>query len=110
MNVKVSHFFCAAALLLMAGGVAQAGDLDDGISKYSDDSISANDNLGDPDRNVKFIIMKAKSQAAIRGKQGPDGGGDVNMNSVVMGAGSNVKGDIYIIDQGKGGDTLVAGD
>jgi len=40
-------------------------------------------------------------------KKGEKATGDGNMNSVVMGAGSNVKGDIYIIDQSKGDKTQV---
>jgi hypothetical protein len=31
------------------------------------------------------------------------------MNSVVMGAGSNVRGDIYIIDESKGNKSIVTG-
>ncbi len=107
MNTKLRYLLFAALFFMLSGSVVYAGDLDDGISKYSDDSISANDNLGDPDKNVKYIIMRAKSQAAMGNKKGQGATGDGNMNSVVMGAGSNVKGDIYIIDQSKGDKTQV---
>jgi hypothetical protein len=55
--------------------------------------------------------MNAKSKAAMlkgnKDKQGQNSG-NANMNSVVLGAGSKVKGDIYIIDQSKGPKTNIA--
>ena len=83
---------------------AAGGDLDDGISKFTDESITKDDNLGQPDKNIKYIITKAKSQAAVGEKKG-DGSG--NMNSVIVGPGSNIKGDIIILDQSKGDKTQV---
>ena len=85
-----------------------ADDFDDGISKSTDDAIAGDDELGKASKNIKFIIETAKSQANISqknsGKSNSTTGkttGDNNQNSVVMGAGSNVHGDIYIIDEGK---------
>ncbi len=100
-----------AYLLIGIGRIpAKASDLDDGISKYTDESISADDEMGKPDKNIKFIIENSKSQAKVAEKS--TGGsnntttgsnsGDNNRNSVVMGAGSNVHGDIIIIDESKG--------
>lgn len=110
--------FLSFLLLIIAGSpiMVAAGDLDDGISKYTDDGIASYDELGKADKNIKFIVMTAKAKAATRQKQnGGDGsdfstsdGGDANMNSVVMGPGSNVRGDIIIIDQSKGDRTQVA--
>ncbi len=112
----VSLFTC-----LFFTGAAAAGDLDDGISKYTDDGIGKYDDLGKDQPNIKYVIQSAKSQANVRKKaaergieQGGNssgstsGSGDNNMNSVVMGAGSVVRGDIYIIDQSKGDKTQVA--
>lgn len=86
----------------------RADDFDDGISKSTDDGVAADDELGKASKNIKFIIETAKSQAKISekssGKSNSKTGkttGDNNQNSVVMGAGSNVHGDIYIIDDGK---------
>jgi len=84
----------------------RADDFDDGISKSTDDAISADDELGKASKNIKFIIEKSKSQAKVAEKGSGSGKsktktGDSNENSVVMGAGSNVHGDIIIIDQGK---------
>lgn len=91
--------------------VIRASDLDDGISKSLDDSISKDDELGQKDRNINFIKSKAKSNAAVRAKNGTDqqGGksGDGNMNSVVLGPGGNVRGDVIIIDQSRGDKTQV---
>jgi hypothetical protein len=90
-----------------------AGDLDDGISKFTDDGISKYDDLGKTDKNIKFIVMNAmsKANAMKKGKDDPDTykkKGDANMNSVVLGVGSRVSGDIIIIDKSKGPKTNVA--
>ena len=91
--------------------MAQASDLDDGISKFTDDGIEKDDEMGKPDVNIKFIVMNAKAKAMTKkgdkDKVGSDSGSS-NMNSVVLGAGSKVKGDIYIIDQSKGPKTNIS--
>jgi len=91
--------------------IALASDLDDGISKFTDDGIEKADELGKADQNIKFIVMNAKSKAMVK-KGDKDkvsqNSGDANMNSVVLGAGSKVKGDIYIIDQSKGPKTNIS--
>lgn len=92
-------------------------DLDDGISSHTDDGIKKWDQLGQKDRNITFIKMNARSKAMVMKKSGEglvgsnasgSGSGAANMNSVVMGAGSTVRGDIIIIDDSKGDKTLVA--
>ena len=90
---------------------AVGGDLDDGISKFTDDGISKYDDMGKADKNIKFIVLNAKSKAAmLKGDKDKTGqnSGNANMNSVVLGAGSNIRGDIYIIDQSKGPKTNIA--
>lgn len=106
-----------AVIALLATAItsvpALAGDLDDGISKFTDGSISKEDELGQIDHNIKFIKMNAKSKAAMStngvvsqgGVVGPGGSG--NMNSVIVGPGSNFRGDIIIIDESKGDKTQV---
>lgn len=92
-----------------------AGDLDDGISKYTDDSIAKNDELGTADININFIKMDAKSRAKVRARKGEDAaedGGNIDagggmqgvgaLNSVILGAGGTIKGDVIIIDESKG--------
>jgi len=100
--------FIAMTGLAMAEGSA---DLDDGISKFTEEGIEKDDEMGKPDQNIKFIVMNAKSKAMTmkdsKDKIGSNSG-DANMNSVVLGAGSKVSGDIYIIDQGKGPKTNVS--
>ncbi len=103
---------------------SMAGDLDDGISTYLDDSIKAADQLGDPDINFAFIEMRAKSRVSsivspgvvspsydtlVPGTTiGPSGGEYMgNINSVVLQPGSTVNGDIVIIDQSSSNKTLV---
>nr|MBF0221985.1 hypothetical protein [Desulfobulbaceae bacterium] len=100
----LTPFIAACFMLSLSPLASLAGDLDDGISKYTDDSVEATDKLGDPDKNIKYIITKAKSQAAA-GESGAEGGG--NMNSVVVGPGTNIRGDVIILDQSKGDKTQV---
>ena len=94
-------------------GTSIADDLDDGISKHTDDSISSYDDLGKPDRNINFLKLNAKSHAEVQKEgsgstdQGSKQTGSGNMNSVVMGAGGTIRGDIYIIDESKGDKTVV---
>jgi hypothetical protein len=118
------------ALIFSAPGTGLADDLDDGISKATDDALSKDDELGQADKNINFIKLKAKSQAQVRSKDGTggvdqkngqggtaQGGGQAgaqksgpasgNMNSVLVGPGGSVRGDIIIIDESKGNKTQV---
>ncbi len=99
---------------MMGASVCLAGgDLDDGISSYTEDGINQYDNLGETDPNVKYIILKAKTKATMQNKDGAGGDGQTdsaNINSVVLGAGGTVHGDIIIIDQSKGDKTQVVDD
>lgn len=100
--------------VLFSATVTLAGDLDDGMP--IDDNINSYDSMGKTDQNINFIKLKARSQAkqrqrlvekgVISGDSGSGKGGGA-MNSVVMGAGSNVRGDIIIIDESKGDKTQV---
>ena len=108
-------FVVTLIALFLSAAIASwvtAGDLDDGISKFTDDGIGKYDEMGKAGKNITFIVMNAQSKADMlkdgKDKTGSDEGGDANMNSVVLGAGSLVKGDIYIIDKSKGPKTNVA--
>ncbi|MEN8136700.1 MAG: hypothetical protein ABFS18_14385 [Thermodesulfobacteriota bacterium] len=97
-----------SALLFFGNNIVFAGDLDDGISKFTDDSVSSYDEMGKADKNIKFIIMNSKSRAKVAEKSGGAGStrtgkttGDNNRNSVVMGAGSKILGDVIIVDESK---------
>ena len=112
MKTKQVFFLMSLFSFIAMGGVdlAQGSDLDDGISKFTDDGIEKDDEMGKADLNIKFIVMDAKAKAMTmkgdKDKVGSTGG--ANMNSVVMGAGSNIKGNVYIIDQSKGPKTNVS--
>ncbi len=104
----IISFTLLAVFLILGHTIVFAGDLDDGISKFSDDSISSYDNMGKADKNIKFIIMNSKSRAKVAEKAGGGGStttgkttGDNNRNSVVMGAGSKILGDVIIVDESK---------
>ncbi|GEM_PF-633650 len=100
-----------------------AGDLDDKIGKYTDDDIQSDHEMGEISPNIKFKKMDAKSKAKVRqkkkkGDQSNDsssssksGSGKTdasgNMNSVVLGPGGSVKGDIIIIDESRGSKTQI---
>lgn len=108
--IFLMSFFSFTAMSGVAMGEGSA-DLDDGISKFTDDGIEKYDELGKPDQNIKFIVMNAKSKAnVIKGNKDNVSGKNegANMNSVVLGAGSKVKGDIYIIDQSRGPKTNIS--
>ncbi len=101
---------CGLSLLIFAVD-GRASDLDDGISKFTDDGMDKEDELGKADQNIKFIVLNAKSKAAVRKgdkEQIGQDSGPATMNSVILGAGSKVKGDIYIIDQSKGPKTNIS--
>lgn len=113
--MKNNYGFILLAFLLLSlfsGGTSSASDLDDGISKHLDDSVAKDDELGQRDRNVSFIRGNAKSQADVRARSGSEQGlsgqtGTGNMNSVVLGPGGSVRGDIIIIDESRGPKTQV---
>ena len=112
----MKSIFIGLVILSLTGlsATVLAGDLDDDISTFTDESISKDDELGKADKNIKFIVLNAKSKAAsAKGTSAVIGGsdsGDANLNSVLLGAGSNVHGDIIIIDQSKGDKVNVATD
>jgi len=90
--------------------VVFASDLDDGISKYTDDRITKYDDLGKKIPNKAFITVKAKSKghkkgakSFVSGKGGNGGVGNVN-----IGAGTVVKGDIIVVQTIKDA-TVVSG-
>jgi hypothetical protein len=78
------------AILFSVSLCRAESDLEDKISKYKDDAIGQWDELGDDSVNISFIIVKALGRINMNGNK------DVNINSVVVGPGSNV-GDIYNI-------------
>jgi len=99
--------------------VSFAGDLDDKIGSYTDDSISSGDKLGGEGINVKFTKLNAKSKAKGQENQaikegtsslaGGKKGSSSSINSVDVGVGSTVRGNIIIIDESKGKKTAIAG-
>ena len=102
------YLVLVSVFLISGSNLVFAGDLDDGISKFTDCSISSYDELGKADKNIKFIIMNSKSRAKVAEKAGGGGStttgkttGDNNRNSVVMGAGSKILGDVIIVDESK---------
>ncbi len=112
------RFFLINILIGLCLGItitmAQAGDLDDGISKYTDDSISKYDNLGRIDKNIKYTKMRAIGRAKMEELRAKDSSsktakdsGQANMNSVILGAGGVIRGDVIIIDESKGPKTQI---
>lgn len=78
-------------VISMSGlNISYGGDLDDGISRFTDESINADDSLGKPDININFIVLDAMSKWRRKGKEdnkriaGLNGSGDSNENSVVV--------------------------
>ncbi len=93
------------SITFFANDICLGTDFDDGIS--IDDNIS--DSLSSPTQNLRFIIRNAKRKANVSEsrswrKTNEKSG---SLNSVVVGPGSDVNGDIIIIDESKGDKTLV---
>jgi len=85
----------------ISGHPANAGDLDDGISTYQDESIDDDSKMGDADININFIVLDAISSAKMKKDDENvninDGSGDSNKNSVVCEVGAEC-GSIINID------------
>ena len=82
---------------LIFESLAVAGDLDDGISTYTDESIAADDESLKTDKNISFIIQQAQAQAEMASKNKDKDSnlknfknkkGDNNQNSIVVGPGA----------------------
>ncbi|MDY0190934.1 MAG: hypothetical protein RBR22_09400 [Desulfuromonas sp.] len=112
--MRIGMLISVVLCLLLGVTSVLAGDLDDGISKFTDDNITKWDDLGKKDRNVTFIKLNARSQASVRSKNGNASGtsgisdGSANMNSVILGAGGTIRGDVIIIDDSSGDKTQIA--
>lgn len=103
MNVIKLLMILSAIILTVevTSVVALAGDLDDGISTYKDESIEDDGELGDADININFIVLDAISSAKMKKDDKNininDGSGDSNKNSVVCEVGAEC-GSIINID------------
>jgi hypothetical protein len=84
----------AAVTFLSGGNFALGSDLDDGISKFSDESIGGDAKMGKAETNINFIVLESMAEAKQRQKTGDqnanfnDGSGDNNQNSVVCEVGA----------------------
>ncbi len=110
-NIFLFIVLVSCQILVSTWGICS--DLDDGISSYREDSVTKYDDLGKKDWNITYIKMNAKSRAMVNKKSGKKvvstgKNQNASMNSVVMGPGSTVKGDVIIIDESKGDKTLVS--
>jgi hypothetical protein len=83
----------------------QADDLDDGIEV--DDSIERYSNIGNQtDLNFSYLAQRSRSRVTagvsgiVRSREGV-------LNSVILEPGSQVYGDIIIIDQSQGDKTII---
>jgi hypothetical protein len=108
--MRVLIFLAVLALAVsLSRGLCLADDLDDNIAAKpaTDDPISKDDEIGQADHNIKYIKTRIKAGGVSGVQTGKTGDG--NMNSVVLGAGSNVRGDIIIIDDSRGNKNQIVG-
>lgn len=94
-NLVRFKLLCIAIIIVVSTIVSSQyclaeSDLEDDISKYTDDPISKWDELGKESVNINFIISEAIGRVDITDEE------DVIQNSVIVGPGANV-GDIYNI-------------
>ncbi len=101
ISVKILTFTAIFALSMLPGALAWADDFDDGMAIGED--IAADDQISKPDKNIRFIIMKAKSQQgqASSGVTTTSEDGDVVQGGAIVKPGAEVKGDIIVIYDGK---------
>jgi hypothetical protein len=82
-------------------------DIDDGID--IDDSITDYHELGKMQKNISYIVLNSISKSYTSMSSDDvvidDANGtakNISVNSVIVGSGSNIHGDIIIIDQSQG--------
>jgi len=80
---------------IICSELTYAEDLDDGMGKYTSESIAKDDEALEPDQNEAFIVVGASSG----GSQSKDKDGvlDKNENSIIVGPGANISGDLIIV-------------
>ncbi len=118
-HIKSLLFF--SLLISVQPCFAWGSDFDDGIAKYKDDPITEYDELGKKDRNISYIKARARSKARVQTKAATrqnrelltkgDGSAVSNgtgINSVLIGPGGTVHGDIIIIDESHGDKTSIS--
>ena len=98
----IMAIICLFVVSMTYVSTCPGGDLDDGISKYTDGSISKADEIGKLDLNINFIILNAMTKAKKNQKNDKDGKsitntGETNENSIVVGPGTVINGDIINI-------------
>ncbi len=121
-SVKSLLFF--SLLILIQPFSVWGSDFDDGIAEYKDDPIAEYDELGKKDRNISYIKAETKSRARVKTRaatrrnrdllaKGDDPGDSATshgtgINSVLIGPGGTVQGDIIIIDESHGDKTSIS--
>jgi hypothetical protein len=91
--------------VVFASSWCLADDQDDGIEM--DDNIRQYHEIGNrPDLNFAYLSQRARSRAAT-GAGEAKYAKDSTLNSVILEAGSQLNGDIIIIDQSKGDKTII---
>ncbi len=102
---------CLLVVLTICVSTCLGSDLDDGISKYTDDNISKADEIGKLDINISFIILDAMAKSKKNRKDDENGkngkaskggaSGDIYENSIIIGPGAVITGDIINIVRSK---------
>jgi len=108
MNYMITIAVCVISLYQPSS--LYASDLDDGISKYTDDRITKYDDLGKNAPNRAYITVKAKAKAHKKGSRSfmSGKGGNKGVGNVNIGAGTVIKGDIIVVQTIKDA-TVVSG-
>ena len=86
-------------ILIVSGivwsGLTYASDMDDGMGSYTDEKIQAEDEAFQEDINESFIIVGASSGGSSSDDK--DAVVDKNENSIIVGPGADISGDLIII-------------
>ncbi|MCI5221226.1 MAG: hypothetical protein D3924_00730 [Candidatus Electrothrix sp. AR4] len=107
--MKIILFFISAFVFTNMSSQSLALDLDDGIG--IDDSINKYHEMGKIGQNVKYIALNSISKAYTTMDTDKTEGlveRPTAVNSVILAPGSEVQGDIIIIDQSAGSNTAIS--
>ncbi len=102
MNRVLGMGLCVGLMIVSVGmsNRGLAGELDDGISTYTDEKIKDDDQALKPDTNMSFIIQDAISASKKSKKDSSnfnDGSGENNQNSIIVGPGTQTGDVINVI-------------
>ena len=111
--MKNSLFLVLGVLYFFNAEVCRALEIDDGIE--IDDSIDDYHDMGKIQKNVNYVVRNSLSRAYLRMNTDKMSINDqrklpenISVDSIIVGDGSRVQGDIILIDQSRGNKAAIS--